>query len=171
MIDDDTTPRQVSEFERATLQLALVQHRRDVAEHGTADWETLVEYGHHESYLKDAEIQVGALALLGWAPLHPYGALYLTDPRDTLKMLRETLAVAQSAIGIYWRHETERHVDRLGRLIAEIDRQRPLGPVGAGWSSGSCAPPSAITTSTGFTTPGETTTPTPGPRAGTAERR
>jgi len=58
--------------------------------------------------------------------------LHLTDPRDTLKMLRETLCVAQTALG-YLPYEDPRetgHRDRIGRIIAEIDRQRPLGPDG-----------------------------------------
>lgn len=52
---------------------------------------------------------------------------------DGPKMLRETLCVAQAAIS---NHPTaggwhpERHVARLGRLIAECDRHRPLGPDG-----------------------------------------
>ena len=55
--------------------------------------------------------------------------LRLDDPRDTLKMVRETLCVAQQAVG--QRDDgTDRHMDRLGRVIAEVDRQRPLGPDG-----------------------------------------
>lgn len=58
--------------------------------------------------------------------------LHLDDPRDTLKMLRETLCAAQSAL---LRSDTGRqaanlHSDRLERIIAEIDRQRPLGADG-----------------------------------------
>lgn len=51
---------------------------------------------------------------------------------DDLKSLRETLALAQSALlqgAAAWRHE-EGHSERIGRLIAEIDRQRPLDPDG-----------------------------------------
>lgn len=51
--------------------------------------------------------------------------LRLTDPRDSLKMLRETLCVAQQAVG--GRHD---HSDRIQRMINDIDRQRPLGPNG-----------------------------------------
>lgn len=56
----------------------------------------------------------------------------LDDPRDTLKMVRETFAIAQQRI-VATRPEhrsDQRHAERLGRLIAEIDRQRPLGPDG-----------------------------------------
>jgi len=52
---------------------------------------------------------------------------------DSLKMLRETLCVAQAAI----RHSdfgmdsrASEHKARIGRLIEDIDRQRPLGPDG-----------------------------------------
>lgn len=52
---------------------------------------------------------------------------------DSLKSVRETLCVAQSAL-----NHTPAYGDRaagdsalIGRLIAEIDRQRPLGPDGA----------------------------------------
>lgn len=49
--------------------------------------------------------------------------LRLTDPRDSLKMLRETLCSVQRTAGAL-------HRDRIGRIINEIDRQRPLGPDG-----------------------------------------
>lgn len=59
-------------------------------------------------------------------------SLYLGAPQDTLKMLRETLCVAQTAIGVQFDESTRApgHIDRLGRIIEEIDRQRPLGPDG-----------------------------------------
>lgn len=47
--------------------------------------------------------------------------LRLTDPRDSLKMIRETLCVAQQTVG--GRHD---HSERIQRMINEIDRQRPL---------------------------------------------
>ena len=65
--------------------------------------------------------------------------LQLIDERDSLKMLRETLASAQSALLAQLpvpMPEATRGVrialdsERIGRLIAEIDRQRPLGPDG-----------------------------------------
>lgn len=50
---------------------------------------------------------------------------------DTLKMVRETLCVAQMTIG---RHDAsprcDEHIDRIQRLIEDIDRQRPLGSDG-----------------------------------------
>lgn len=51
---------------------------------------------------------------------------------DTVKMLRETLCVAQARIGDSPLDEDRRreHIARLGRLIAACDRQRPLGPDG-----------------------------------------
>ncbi len=51
---------------------------------------------------------------------------------DTLKALRETLCLAQSAIN-HWpadEHAKPGHVARLQGLIDDIDRQRPLGPDG-----------------------------------------
>jgi hypothetical protein len=56
--------------------------------------------------------------------------LHLTDPRDTLKMIRETLCIAQTAIGESPAHWHDSISARIGRIIAEIDRQRPLGPDG-----------------------------------------
>ena len=44
-------------------------------------------------------------------------------------MLRETLCVAQTALGLLPYDATE-HRDRIGRIVDEIDRQRPLGPDG-----------------------------------------
>lgn len=51
---------------------------------------------------------------------------------DTPKMLRETLCVAQSGITELMRQgqKLPDHIDRLGRLIAERDRHRPVGPDG-----------------------------------------
>lgn len=49
-------------------------------------------------------------------------------PGDSLKMLRETMCVAQQAIPEGPR--AAQHRDRIERVIAEIDRQRPLGPDG-----------------------------------------
>jgi hypothetical protein len=52
-------------------------------------------------------------------------------PADTLKMIRETLCVAQSAIvSHYGRPTAQSDVDRIQRLIDDIDKQRPLGPDG-----------------------------------------
>ena len=58
--------------------------------------------------------------------------LHLSDPRDTLKMIRETLCVAQTALQYlpYEDPREESHRDRIGRIVAEIDRQRPLGSDG-----------------------------------------
>lgn len=51
---------------------------------------------------------------------------------DGPKMLRETLCVAQTRIGNSGLDEGRRdeHIARLGRLIDECDRHRPLGPDG-----------------------------------------
>lgn len=51
---------------------------------------------------------------------------------DSLKMLRETFCVAQARIGNSPLDPGRKreHVERLGRLIDEIDRQRPIGPDG-----------------------------------------
>ena len=61
--------------------------------------------------------------------------LFLRDRRDTLKMLRETLVNA--ARGLTWMKENsdnlalceelEQDRERIFRMIADIDRQRPLG--------------------------------------------
>lgn len=60
---------------------------------------------------------------------HPRGTV-LTIP-DTPKMLRETLCFAQSAIELHPdQSRTAAHVARLGRLISECDRHRPLGANG-----------------------------------------
>lgn len=58
--------------------------------------------------------------------------LHAIDTRDTLKMLRETFCIAQSAIQHWPSDESRRpeHVARLARLIDDIDRQRPLGSDG-----------------------------------------
>ena len=54
--------------------------------------------------------------------------IFMEDPHDTLKMIRETLCVAQSAIGLLPKPMDDRdHIDRLQRMISDIDRQRPLG--------------------------------------------
>ena len=55
--------------------------------------------------------------------------LHLDDPRDTLKMIRETLCVASSGLSLLTGDVT-RHTERITRIIHEIDRQRPLGPDG-----------------------------------------
>lgn len=56
---------------------------------------------------------------------------------DSIKMLRETFCVAQSAIGSTCitpyrpiRERAQEHIARLQRLIDDCDRQRPLGPDG-----------------------------------------
>lgn len=51
---------------------------------------------------------------------------------DDPKMLRETLCVAQNVIGNSMPAAARRdeHIERLGRLIRECDRHRPIGPNG-----------------------------------------
>jgi hypothetical protein len=51
---------------------------------------------------------------------------------DSLKMLRETLCVAATAIGHVYptSARTPEHIRRIQRCIDEIDRQRPLGSNG-----------------------------------------
>jgi hypothetical protein len=49
---------------------------------------------------------------------------------DSLKMIRETLCVAQSRIYPDSDGRGPEHMARLQRLIDDIDRQRPLGPDG-----------------------------------------
>lgn len=55
----------------------------------------------------------------------------LTVP-DSPKMLRETLCVAQVAVGETYHRDprAQEHLDRLQRLIDECDRHRPIGPNG-----------------------------------------
>jgi hypothetical protein len=51
----------------------------------------------------------------------------------TLKSVRESLCVAQTAIGWadHMAESTRRaHIDKIGELIADIDRQRPLASNG-----------------------------------------
>jgi len=54
--------------------------------------------------------------------------LALSDSRDTLKMIRETLCCAQAALNYLppYGARLHEHSDRIQRLIDEIDRQRPL---------------------------------------------
>jgi hypothetical protein len=59
---------------------------------------------------------------------------------DSLKMLRETFCVAQRFCGQTGRQEWQRHMDRLQRLIDDIDRQRPLGPDGKHGDGERCTP-------------------------------
>ena len=58
----------------------------------------------------------------------------MTDLRvqDSPKMLRETLCVAQAAVGHAFPNDgrLRGHLDRLGRLIEECERHRPLGTNG-----------------------------------------
>ena len=49
---------------------------------------------------------------------------------DSLKLLRETLCIAQSAIAESHVNWCKSHGNRLQRLINEIDRHRPLGADG-----------------------------------------
>ena len=50
---------------------------------------------------------------------------------DGPKMLRETLCVAQTAVGSApWNARQQEHIDRLQRLIDACDGHRPLGQDG-----------------------------------------
>ncbi|EHK86398.1 hypothetical protein [Rhodococcus pyridinivorans] len=51
---------------------------------------------------------------------------------DSLKVVREALCVAQTAIGIFWTQPNirPRHIETLQNLIDDIDRQRPIGTDG-----------------------------------------
>ena len=49
---------------------------------------------------------------------------------DSLKMIRETLCVAQSLVNAWQMSRVQEHVDRLQRLIDECDRHRPLAADG-----------------------------------------
>ncbi len=62
-------------------------------------------------------------------PAPTEGLSTLTVP-DSIKMLRETLSVAQNRIGNSPLDKGQRreHMDRLGRLIDDCERQRPTGP-------------------------------------------
>lgn len=62
-----------------------------------------------------------------------------TEPRatltvaDTIKSLRETFCVAQTAIGYAVGRDNvqaRQHIDRLQRLVDDCDRQRPLDQAG-----------------------------------------
>lgn len=54
----------------------------------------------------------------------------LAVPPDGVKMLRETLCVAQTLIGLSHQESRKAHIERLQFLVAECDRHRPLGPDG-----------------------------------------
>lgn len=85
---------------------------------------------------------VGAVPSLEWdaaldrilaalaAPERP--CVDMTSRGDTVKMLRETLCVAQCDVGNYRAKSDRRneHVERLGRLLDICDEHRPLGPDG-----------------------------------------
>lgn len=75
---------------------------------------------------------VAAVGVTVDAPGEPTADLRV-EPSD-LKMLRETLCMAQTALQTspttIAQGHTASHVVRLGRLIAEIDRHRPLAPDG-----------------------------------------
>lgn len=134
MTDAMTETDASRELARAALQLAMYHNRLDTVENGTAAWEDLDIVGR-STYLQEAKRTIGALGLLGWAPMHLRGVLYLNDDRDSFKMLRETLCRAESAITFLRDDRGEIETDevdlaRIGRLVAEIDRQRPLGPDG-----------------------------------------
>lgn len=103
--------------------------------------------------------------------------VYAPHPSDSLKMIRETLCLAQSAIN-RWPADEDRkpqHIARLGRLIDNIDRQRPLGPDGkhgdrhtstcgcgvASSSDGEVATPDGVAADLAPAQPGEDTTPCP----------
>lgn len=49
---------------------------------------------------------------------------------DSLKMVREHLCLAQGRLNGYLGEQERRAGEAIGRLIADIDRQRPLGPDG-----------------------------------------
>jgi len=55
--------------------------------------------------------------------------LWLHPGQDDPKMFRETLCIAQAAIGLMGEMGRP-HIERLQRLIDEFDRHRPLGPDG-----------------------------------------
>lgn len=60
----------------------------------------------------------------------PVVQLLLTDRRDTIKMLRETFCLVQHLVNQSGDPRRKEHSDRLQRLIADCDVQRPLGPDG-----------------------------------------
>jgi hypothetical protein len=56
---------------------------------------------------------------------------FIAVPPDGIKMLRETLCVAQTVIGLSRQEDRKaEHIERLQFLINECDRHRPLGPDG-----------------------------------------
>ena len=98
--------------------------------------ELLVEFWHSTpvaAFLDEAARDV--LGKLQAAPSRPPVAdtvIHAPDPADTLKMIRETFCLAQSAINQWPSGEGRKpgHVARLQRLIDDIDDQRPLGTDG-----------------------------------------
>ena len=66
------------------------------------------------------------------------GCVDMTAKGDTVKMLRETFCVAQTALGFY-PHDIDNHVAQLGRLADICDEHRPLGPDGK-HDVGRCTP-------------------------------
>lgn len=56
--------------------------------------------------------------------------IHSNHPADTLKAIRETLCIAQTAISYGLANWSDLHNARIQRLIDDIDYQRPLGPDG-----------------------------------------
>ena len=58
--------------------------------------------------------------------------LHLDDPADSIKLVQETLSLAQCAVLNFYPDTDQRRsaVGRLQRLIDECERQRPVGPDG-----------------------------------------
>lgn len=67
----------------------------------------------------------------GYRKASEHGAACLHVQPDEIKALRETLALAETAIAQRDpEHRISADLERIGRLIAEIDRHRPLGADG-----------------------------------------
>lgn len=105
--------------------LARTIYLWDVAESvSSTTWEDLLDT-QRDVWLEGADFVFGAGFRRTEVP-EPSAetVLHLTD---SLKMLRESLCAVQlGAAG----SERMTHADRIGRIIAEIDRQRPLGSNG-----------------------------------------
>jgi hypothetical protein len=66
--------------------------------------------------------------------------MMMYEMKDGPKMLRETLCLAQTYMGLSTRSDARDHVARLQRLIDECDRHRPLGANGKHGHGQRCTP-------------------------------
>lgn len=138
LIDSHGTPTRIQSSAPARVFTASIDDGRDYSKPWAPPDAPRVLQTHIElSFTIDAEDTGpdGEMYRVIQDPAAMPVELILGDRRDSLKALRETLSRAQSAIHAqqekYAPWETDAaDLERMDRLIAEIDRQRPLGADG-----------------------------------------